>query len=204
MLHGELAASRPAPSRLTEYYLWVSLGGALGGAFTALIVPLVLQVHPRLHAHAGDWVPPAIRISKVGTHLSHSNGCTACTASHGCWFPRPEPGTLYTDRSFFGIYRVTLNKGPAHILYHGSTIHGAQFLDSPLGSPMTYYHLNGPVGQYSRRFSGRDTTRNVGTVGLGTGIDSLLLDVRTSTGRFSRSTGMLWRIAKNSELFSRF
>jgi hypothetical protein len=37
--HGELALHRPAATRLTEYYLWLALGGALGGAFNVLIAP---------------------------------------------------------------------------------------------------------------------------------------------------------------------
>ena len=37
--HGELALDRPAPRSLTDFYLCVSLGGALGGAFNALIAP---------------------------------------------------------------------------------------------------------------------------------------------------------------------
>jgi len=37
--HGELARRRPAPSHLTLFYLMVSLGGALGGVFVALIAP---------------------------------------------------------------------------------------------------------------------------------------------------------------------
>ncbi len=41
LCHGRLAAGRPATDRLTEFYLWVALGGALGGAFTAVISPLV-------------------------------------------------------------------------------------------------------------------------------------------------------------------
>ncbi|MBT4489480.1 MAG: fused MFS/spermidine synthase [Rhodospirillaceae bacterium] len=41
--HGELAKRRPAPSRLTEFYLWMSLGGVLGGAFTALCAPLLFD-----------------------------------------------------------------------------------------------------------------------------------------------------------------
>jgi spermidine synthase len=41
--HGELAADRPPPSRLTEFYLWVSAGGVLGGAFNALLAPLVFN-----------------------------------------------------------------------------------------------------------------------------------------------------------------
>jgi spermidine synthase len=39
--HGELARARPAAPRLTEFYLWMSAGGCLGGAFTALVAPLV-------------------------------------------------------------------------------------------------------------------------------------------------------------------
>jgi hypothetical protein len=41
LCHGRLAADRPNPSRLTEFYLWVALGGALGGAFNAVVAPLV-------------------------------------------------------------------------------------------------------------------------------------------------------------------
>ena len=40
LCHARLAADRPAASHLTEYYLWVALGGAVGGAFNALIAPL--------------------------------------------------------------------------------------------------------------------------------------------------------------------
>jgi len=41
--HGQLAADRPASSRLTEFYLWMSLGGVLGGLFNALVAPLVFS-----------------------------------------------------------------------------------------------------------------------------------------------------------------
>ena len=41
LCHGRLAAERPGTGRLTEFYLWVALGGALGGAFNAVISPLV-------------------------------------------------------------------------------------------------------------------------------------------------------------------
>jgi hypothetical protein len=41
--HGELARDRPAPHRLTEFYLWLGAGGALGGVFNALLVPAVLD-----------------------------------------------------------------------------------------------------------------------------------------------------------------
>ncbi len=41
LCHGELARRRPAPRYLTLFYLMVSLGGALGGTFVALIAPRV-------------------------------------------------------------------------------------------------------------------------------------------------------------------
>lgn len=39
--HGRLADQRPAASRLTEFYLFISIGGALGGMFNALAAPLL-------------------------------------------------------------------------------------------------------------------------------------------------------------------
>jgi hypothetical protein len=37
--HGRLAASRPVPERLTEFYLWIGFGGMLGGLFNAVVAP---------------------------------------------------------------------------------------------------------------------------------------------------------------------
>ena len=41
--HGQLAERRPSASHLTGFYLWMSLGGALGGALTALLAPLLFN-----------------------------------------------------------------------------------------------------------------------------------------------------------------
>ncbi len=41
--HGTLAVRRPAAARLTEFYFCLSLGGALGGVFNALIAPIVFS-----------------------------------------------------------------------------------------------------------------------------------------------------------------
>jgi hypothetical protein len=37
--HGEIAYSRPSTHHLTEYYLWISVGGVLGGLFNTLVAP---------------------------------------------------------------------------------------------------------------------------------------------------------------------
>ena len=41
--HRTLYEARPAPRHLTEFYLWMSLGGALGGLFAALIAPKIFS-----------------------------------------------------------------------------------------------------------------------------------------------------------------
>jgi len=41
--HGEIAASRPTTKHLTEFYLWISVGGVLGGIFNALIAPVTFN-----------------------------------------------------------------------------------------------------------------------------------------------------------------
>jgi hypothetical protein len=40
--HGELALRRPSARHLTEYYLWLSVGGVLGGLINAVVAPLLL------------------------------------------------------------------------------------------------------------------------------------------------------------------
>jgi spermidine synthase len=41
--HQALARSRPAPARLTDFYLSMSLGGVIGGAFNAFVAPVIFD-----------------------------------------------------------------------------------------------------------------------------------------------------------------
>jgi hypothetical protein len=43
MCHTRLADDRPSASHLAEFYLWLAVGGALGGLFNAIIAPLVFD-----------------------------------------------------------------------------------------------------------------------------------------------------------------
>jgi SAM-dependent methyltransferase len=43
MCHGELARRRPPPQFLTGYYMWISLGGMIGGILTGLVAPQVFS-----------------------------------------------------------------------------------------------------------------------------------------------------------------
>lgn len=44
LCHGELAKQRPDKTHLTEYFLWMSFGGALGGVFNSIVAPLAFPV----------------------------------------------------------------------------------------------------------------------------------------------------------------
>ncbi|MDB5447751.1 MAG: putative spermine/spermidine synthase protein [Phenylobacterium sp.] len=43
MCHQALVASRPPPDELTGFYLWISAGGVLGGAFNAFVAPAIFD-----------------------------------------------------------------------------------------------------------------------------------------------------------------
>jgi len=43
LCHGRLAADRPSAAHLTQFFLWMSAGGVLGGMFNALVAPLVFN-----------------------------------------------------------------------------------------------------------------------------------------------------------------
>jgi SAM-dependent methyltransferase len=61
-LHARLYATRPEPARLTQFYLVMSAGGALGGLFTALAAPLLFDwswEHPLLILGAAALMPLA-------------------------------------------------------------------------------------------------------------------------------------------------
>jgi hypothetical protein len=78
---------------------------------------------------------------------------------------------IYEERSYFGSYRVAhLADDDAHLLYHGTTIHGIQMLaPARRTEAVSYYSSDGPIGQV---FSALRTERDrlqVGLVGLGIG-----------------------------------
>lgn len=215
--HGELARSRPGVGRLTEFYLWISLGGVLGGIFNSLIAPVVfssvvefplalifaalLRPAPdKRKRDFKDWLLPVLLglsmtaaiaamrhlVSKPSLLLnsllfgyailwclSFGNrryrfafGLTALLAASAT-YTGPFGRILHTERSFFGVSRVT-NENADHFryLFHGGTIHGIQNLN-PAHSrdPLSYYTKTGPIGQVFEEFS----TGNVAIVGLGAG-----------------------------------
>lgn len=59
-LHGELVTRRPPARQLTDFYIWLSVGGALGGLFSALVAPALFDwvyEHPLLLIAAALLLP---------------------------------------------------------------------------------------------------------------------------------------------------
>src|SRR5262245_58493929 len=65
--HGELARDRPATRHLTEYFLWMSFGGVVGGLFNGLVAPLAfnsLLEYPLVMMVACLMLPPLGAVSR--------------------------------------------------------------------------------------------------------------------------------------------
>ena len=66
--HRTLYKARPAPKYLTEFYLWMSLGGSLGGIFAGLIAPQIFSEvyeYPILLALTMSCRPGAFNFGKA-------------------------------------------------------------------------------------------------------------------------------------------
>jgi len=172
--HGELVARRPDASHLTEFYLAMSLGGVLGGAFTTLLSPVIftrvleypiligaaMLAMPETRSLIRRWpliVVPAVLIVATALFFRGSN-------------------VIDRERSFFGVLTTVANPdGRYRVLVHGITIHGAQRMEDAAENagrpePLTYYTTEGPLASAingHRRHLGRPV--NTGIVGLGAG-----------------------------------
>jgi spermidine synthase len=74
-LHTAMYRLRPAPDRLTGFYLAMSVGGALGGVFAALIAPIVFDwtyEYPLLILAAGALAPQSFLIAPIRRFWSGS------------------------------------------------------------------------------------------------------------------------------------
>lgn len=177
--HGELARLRPSAAGLTGFYLWMSLGGVLGGVFAALLAPLLFNSvaeYPLLIV-AGVLCRPgftSIRPSRLqGTALAG-----LAIAGLGTQVVS-EASRTDMVRSFFGVHRITeTTDGRFRVLSHGSTVHGAQRLRQDDGTPvsgrpepLTYYYTGGGIadGIDSVRQAKGSKLGAVAAIGVGTG-----------------------------------
>lgn len=227
--HGEAYRRRPEPQRLTEFYLWTSFGGVIGGVFAGLVAPNVfngIYEYPILIAAAvlampGLFADGAGRFAReAAPPLLAAAFVIALRVLFGVRLPldaevylqailailavlmllqRRMPARFFgfvvlaftiaaswkagltpleTVRSFFGVHRVMeISDGAARVLFHGTTIHGAQLMRDAAGEPvterplpLTYYYFGGPVSQVIEAVRDqRGSLDQVAVVGLGTG-----------------------------------
>ena len=111
-------------------------------------------------------------------------------------------------RSFFGIHRVVRNPdGPFNDIYHGTTVHGRQFVDSITGMPaqptvaLTYYARSGPIGQVLTDLPASPGSKRIWVVGLGVGSLAAYADRSTQLTYFEIDPAVRW-IAQDSGYFT--
>jgi hypothetical protein len=111
--------------------------------------------------------------------------------------------TLWAERNFYGIVRVTLSADGKHIqMIHGNTIHGKEFREPEFkGEPLSYYHRQGPFGQIMEAFQGRASDSRIAVIGLGAG--NMLAYARPEEHwTFYEINPAVVRAARNEQFFS--
>jgi hypothetical protein len=181
--HGELARRRPAPSQLTLFYLMVSLGGALGGIFVALIAPRTFSAYWELPlglvvcgllAMIAVWNLP---LPSRGTWPLRAVILIAVAVLAG-YFIRQErklsKNLVLQARNFYGPLEVRddlpTEDYAERTLLHGTINHGSQLRDPVLRYVTTsYYAKRSGVGRAMSALQVRGPIR-AGLIGLGSGV----------------------------------
>jgi spermidine synthase len=175
--HGELYLRRPAARYLTQYYLLIAAGGALGSMFVGVLAPIVFSgsyemawslVYMAALAAALMWREhwawrffwPAASIALLAVVVLQERA--------------DRENAIVQVRSFYGTLRVTEEltdeAGTFRTLIHGTIQHGTQFMASEelRRLPTTYYSRDSGVGlALDNCCKGR--ARRVADIGLGTG-----------------------------------
>jgi SAM-dependent methyltransferase len=187
LCHGELARQKPATRYLTGFYLMMSLGGALGGVFVALVAPSVFNAHYELPLSIGGCTVVAVVAlfqTKTQPHFWASLGSmSALTAAilvtlvNGA---RDQVSNCRLSvRNFYGTlqvrdYGLSAEDPDAYrALTNGTILHGTQFLSPSRRRELTtYYGEASGVGRAivsTRRGPTAVQGQRIGIIGLGTG-----------------------------------
>jgi hypothetical protein len=186
--HGELAKRKPHPRYLTLYFLMVSLGGAIGGLFVALIAPRIFPNYWEMPiAIAGLSVLIAIVLSYdddgVPRPLVVRAALLIVAISFGIYLGwlerRANEEYILSARNFYGVLRVRDDPpgdsvNGIRVLIHGTINHGTQLLGPGGGRIPTSYF--GETSGISRaiRSKGEKGPIRIGILGLGAGVTATL------------------------------
>jgi hypothetical protein len=188
--HGELVRLRPEPRHLTEFYLMLSAGGALGGAITAVAAPLLFKTF--LEWNIGMLVSYGVATVVLFVSVAKSGprrlaGLLAFGFAMGGFVPvllwqggprgteASAPRLLDRQRNFYGVVSVweyDRDDPQRHRiqLRNAATIHGQQFAAAGQRSrPSGYYTPDSGVGRAILELQKRQSHLRVGIVGLGAG-----------------------------------
>lgn len=182
--HGELARRRPHPRYLTQFYLMVSIGGAIGGLFVALAAPRLFNSYyelPVAMVLCAFLVTCVLWIDMPSTWLRVAT--VLATIAFAVILIRIEvaDARLYTvsARNFYGVLRVLDQAegkySPAErLLIHGTINHGTQ-LKRPGGDriPTSYFGSGSGINRAIHILGQRGPIR-IGVLGLGAGVTATL------------------------------
>lgn len=184
--HGELARRKPHPSRLTGYYLMISAGGALGGAFVAFVAPAVFSAYYEFPLSIGFcailacWAAVRVPEWPFGKDLlgwptiGLSAACALLLGLMSRAMYDEVKDSLLVARNFYGELRVrqyngVYDWGGYRTLIHGSINHGEQYTHpARRREAVSYYCKETGLGRYMEsRIVG--SPQRVAVIGLGTG-----------------------------------
>jgi len=148
--HGELERLKPHTSQLTLFYLFVSLGGSLGGIFVVLIAPRVFVGFPEFQLALMGTLLLGVAIPCFSNSISYAKkfviGLSAIliggivVASFMATMSRQDAEDVLVDgRNEYGIFSVEKYKD-RRIFISGKIDHGSQiYYPEPSLEPHSYY-----------------------------------------------------------------
>jgi hypothetical protein len=134
--HGELVTQKPEAHNLTYFYLWLSIGGALGGLFNAIIAPIIYSSSYEYHI---ILILSLIILIKLKTPKEYLIFIMPSMIVIHIWLAYHDD--IFRERNFFGVSRVLYDdKLKANKYIHGTTNHGMQSkLEEYRLKPQAYY-----------------------------------------------------------------
>jgi hypothetical protein len=182
--HGELARRRPQPRFLTQFYLMVSLGGAIGGLFVALAAPRLFHSYVELPIGIALCAALVTCVLWIDSRALWLRGASALiTLAFTGYLIRNEAIAsrpyFLSARNFYGVLRIRDDPPwkeipPQRLLIHGTINHGSQ-LKIPGGDriPTSYFGIGSGINRAIRTL-GESGPIRIGVVGLGAGVTATL------------------------------